>query len=340
MRRANGQGSIYKLSGKRRKPWRVMIVKERNMATGNYHRLTLGYYATRREAEVALNTYLAAPIEKPNITLGELHKEWQKIKYPKISKQTQDSYNAAWKHFAPIEQTKVKDIRSGQLQAIVDNCSNSASSLRDIKALAHMLMEYARQNDIVLKNYADFIIIPKEERTEKEIFSDLEITKLAKAANAGNLAAQYVLIMIYTGFRISEFLALTPFSVDLRQQTITGGMKTEAGKGRVIPIQPKIAPYITEIYNEKNERLISHDGKPYRAKYFREKVYQPLLEELGIQYHTPHSTRHTFATLMIRAGIQPDVIKYLMGHTKYGFTVDTYGHNTRLEETKRAISLI
>lgn len=340
MRRGNGQGSIYKMSGNRRKPWRAMIAQGRT-SVGYYKRVSIGCFASRIEAEAAIKRYLDTPIEKPNITLRDLHSEWKNIKYASgISKQTQDSYNAAWKWFKPLENIKVKDIRTGQLQSIIDTCPNSASSLRDIKALAHMMMEYARQNDIINKNYADFITIPKENKKEKDIFSDTEIAKIAAAAAKGNIGAQYIYIMIYTGFRISEFLTLTPFSVDLDKQTITGGMKTDAGKNRVIPIHPKIVTYITQIYNEKNSRLISHDGKPYSAKYFREKVYRPTLEKLNIKYRVPHCTRHTFATLMIRASNTPDIVKYLLGHAKYSFTVDTYGHNNKLPEMRSAIARI
>ena len=66
MKRANGTGMIFKIKGgSRRKPWRVRITVgwEFNELTGKSKQIikTLGYYATRREAEMALNEYLEEP---------------------------------------------------------------------------------------------------------------------------------------------------------------------------------------------------------------------------------------------------------------------------------------
>lgn len=55
------------------------------------------------------------------------------------------------------------------------------------------------------------------------------------------------------------------------------------------------------------------------------------LEELGIRPLTPHSTRHTFASLAVRAKIQPEILRRVIGHANYSTTVEIYAHNN-LEE--------
>ena len=60
MRRGNGDGSIFKLSGKRRKPWavRITIGWEND---GKQKFKYLGYYQNKTDAKKALNDYLANP---------------------------------------------------------------------------------------------------------------------------------------------------------------------------------------------------------------------------------------------------------------------------------------
>ena len=45
-------------------------------------------------------------------------------------------------------------------------------------------------------------------------------------------------------FRIGELLELKNKDINLINKTITGGIKTEAGKNHLIPIHPKILPLI------------------------------------------------------------------------------------------------
>ncbi|MGI6679382.1 MAG: tyrosine-type recombinase/integrase [Dehalobacterium sp.] len=81
------------------------------------------------------------------------------------------------------------------------------------------------------------------------------------------------------------------------------------------------------------------DGERIRDKYYREHYYYPALEALEIRRLTPHCCRHTFATLMAKAGVDTISIQKLIGHSKYSFTADTYTH-TDIEELKKAIDKI
>ena len=111
------------------------------------------------------------------------------------------------------------------------------------------------------------------------------------------------------------------------------------GKGRVTPIRPCILKYVKRRYDPNAAAfIVDQNGKPYTGSRFRETVYYPALEAAGVTKHVPHCTRHTFATALIRKGVDPSMVKYLMGHTNYAFTVDTYGHNNFLEDARAEIS--
>lgn len=349
MKHPNGYGSVYKLSGNRRKPYiaRITIGWETklNKKTGKPYRKqvyqTIGYFEDSPSAYAALAKHWENPVSpKANIILEDLYKEWSESKYEYISRQTKDNYRAGWNYLSKYKKIVFKELRTAHWQGIIDGCHRSGkskSTLQKIKIVAVQLYDYAIQNDIVNKNYAKFIKLPKTEKQEKAIFSDVEI----KMIENSNLEwADTILILIYTGMRISEMLGLTMFNVDIDNQIIIGGTKTEAGRDRTIPIHPKILPIIKKWYNIGGERLICNDKKKaISARKYREDYYLPTLRKLGIRELTPHACRHTCASLLSKAGANTKAIQQILGHADYSTTANIYTH-TDVEELKKAMNMI
>ena len=369
MRLPNGYGSVYKLPGPRRRPWVARVTAgwkkikpSKKYAEAKYE--ILGYFEKRTYAIEALAEYHRHPTTKTNITLAALHEEWETVKFKSgISKQMQDNYRAAWQYLRKIEDMKFKDIRTGNMQEIFDSPAKMKlgkekkpilkdgrpvwegkelghSSLEKLRDLCSQLYQYAMKNDIINKNYAEFLILPKAEKTKKTAFNELEL-KLIEAAVGKVPYADCILMMCYTGFRITEFLNLTPFSYDAAANTLTGGIKTEAGKDRPIPIHGKIKPLLDAWLAKGGERIICRDnGKPFTAKYFREKCFAPALEQIeGVRKLSPHECRHTFASLLHSAGVDPVNIQKLMGHADFSVDAETYIH-VNMDELKRAVEAI
>lgn len=342
MRNPNGYGSVYKLKGRRRRPWIARITMGW-APEGKQLFQTIGYFETKQQGMDALALHRVNPVSpRANITLEELYQEWSKIKYKHISKSTRDNYKAAWKYIRRFEKIKFKDLRTSHWQSVIDKCTEdkfSRSTLEKIRTLAVMLYEHAVKNDIINKNYAKYIELPRVEKGKKDRFTDLEIKQIEKQASVIPWA-DTILILIYTGMRISEMLNLTRFNVNLELQLITGGVKTEAGKDRIIPIHPKIQEYIQKWYERGGETLIcDDDGKRLSAKRYREKMYYPALEAAGVRKLVPHACRHTFGSLMAEAGVEPIYIQKIIGHTDYAFTANEYTH-PEIEMLKRAINKI
>lgn len=340
MRNPNGYGSVFKLKGRRRKPW-IARVTTGWTDEGRQLFQTVGYYATKQEAMNALALHRVSPVSpRSGIALLELYEEWSAGKYKKISKSTQNNYRAAWLHIKSLEKAKFADLRTNHWQEVIDSCANDGlgrSSLEKIRVLAVMLCDYAIKNDITNKNYATFIELPKAEKTKKDRFTDLEIKQLEKQADVIPWV-DTVLILIYTGMRISEMLSLTKFNVNLELQVITGGVKTDAGKDRIIPIHPKIQKYFKQRYDQGGAALIC-DGKGQQltAKRYREKMYYPALVACGVRKLTPHKCRHTFCSLLAERGADTLSIQRLAGHTDYAFTANEYSH-PEIEALRKEIS--
>ncbi len=342
LKRASGSGTVYKLPGRRRRPWVARITtgwKKVTAKRGKYAGKevsrqtyqTIGYFERKQDALDALVLHRINPISsKQNITLGELYKDWSATRYPKLSKKTAGSYKMAWNYISHHQKEKFKSLRTSHWQTIVDRVfaeGYSKSLLTKIRSLLVQLSEHAMKDDVIDKNYAKLLDMPKFEKKERTRFTDIEVKKIEDAAAKKVPWADTVLMMIYTGFRISEFLSLTRFNVDMESGVITGGAKSEAGKNRPVPINPKIIGYVKKWLDKKGETLVcQNNGKKWTNKQYRIECFYPALKAAGVRKLRPHDCRHTFATMLAEAGVDPLYIKLLLGHTQYSFTADTYTH--------------
>lgn len=343
MKRANGTGSIVKKKG-RSKPYLVYspahIVNEKRVV--DY----LGSFKRKIDAQNYLEEYNRDPsIYRNKMSFAQVFEEFKKTRrYEQISKSSKDGYEAAFKHCADLSRVRFSELRTGEMQMIIDRMERdgmSASSMQKVKVLFKVLFGYAMQNDIVKKDYAQFIVLPSVEEKEKRALTDLEIKKIKSAAEGGNKSAEWVLYLIYSGWRISEMLELTRFCYDPKEKTLRGGKKTKNGKNRLIPVHPTVQT-IVEKQIAKNGATIfcMESGKPMTADYFRKFIFNPLLEELEIDSSlTPHNTRHTFATLLKRNGADEFYRKKLLGHSPGDVTNDVYTHED-IDSLRNAIMCV
>jgi integrase len=117
---------------------------------------------------------------------------------------------------------------------------------------------------------------------------------------------------------------------------ITGGVKTDAGKDRIIPIHPKIQKYIMARYENAENYLIEYDKEignkkrddkktvrsPYRVEYYRDLFYETL-DKLQIRRLTPHKARHTFFTMLSAKCKDRKAMAIIGGHTDPNFMTRT-----------------
>ena len=341
MKKANGTGSITKLSGKRRKPYIVRVTLGWEEKTGKQLRKTIGIYSSQKEANKALADYLDTPydIELSNISFKDVYNNWSKSKYQKVSHSAILGYQSAYDNVEKLHNMKIKDIKTKHLQEAMDNCSRGQATKKKIKYLFGQMFAYALQNDIISKDYSQFVDIGKDTTENKrEPFSNKEIELLWKHLYDIEFI-DTILIMIYSGFRIGELLELKVENIDLTNRIMTGGLKTEAGKNRLVPIHPKILPLIEKRYNKEQKYLIINfkDNQMKYDNYYKEK-FLPIMEQLNMK-HRPHDCRHTFATLLSNANANTTAIKKMIGHESFITTEKIYTHKD-IEELRKNVELI
>ena len=356
-RRPNGKGSIRHFP-KRTKPWQACT--PRVMVDGKKKRILLGYFEEYEDAEAVLNKWLRNRSPKINYTFKDVYDEWSERAYEEITKSTADCYRAAWKQMGDLYDMKASEIRTGHFQTIIDvmkKAEKSYSSLHNVKVLAGLIEKRAMQYDIISMNYAEYISLPPAPTEEKEAFTEDQIKAIEKAAEEGDYTAKLVVILNYTGWRIGEFLELKAEDYDPEFKTFKGGKKTDAGKDRIVPVHAKVQSYVDELLAMNGPQLVCrkvvHGRKPNQYTelvpvtpgYFRKKMFTPLMEKLGItnskgEMFTPHATRHTFASACRKQGVDPLLIKRLMGHSRGNDVTERVYTHVDIEQLVNAISAI
>lgn len=339
MRLPNGLGSVHKIGDdkSRRKPWRARVLSHVEIdeitGTAKQKYITVGYYATEIEAIEALMEYRKNPytLEAASCTFEDVFEMWKAKKYKEISVSGQKSYNASYKNSEPLHKMKMRDIRAIHMENIMQNTSGGHQVQAKLKTFWGQIFKYALEHDIIQKNYAEFVktrdSAPETTRTAVPL-EDRE--KIWQEIEAGNHDAELVMIYLFTGMRASELLEVRKKNVDLESRIMIGGLKTDAGKNRRIPIHKCILPFIERLMQTEGEMLVMRYDKkaPTKMSYnrFLKNHWTPLMEKLNFTEYTPHYARHTMATMMREANIPEDIRKLILGHAS-GDITDRYTHH-------------
>lgn len=320
-KRGNGQGTVLELPSGKYKV--VVTLGYYTDEDGKRHRRTRSrVFARKKDAVAAVPELLnAKPAEKKRITFKELYDRW--LPTHRAGKSTIDCYKAAIKYFAPLWHVPIADIDLDDLQECLDECPHGKRTRQNMKAVCGLVYKYGIPRKVIPENLnlAQFLIVEGEGTARRASFTDEEIEAIKKAC--GKIPhAEEVYILIYTGFRPSEYLSLTADSYDNALQTLTGGSKTAAGRDRVVTLSPKIAPLVAALAASGGPLVKDPAGKPWTLKGWTEDVFYPVLEAAGVDNpvedrrhkYTPHSCRHTFATLMKRVEGADKDKQELIGH--------------------------
>ena len=313
LKRANGMGTVYKLQGRRVRPW---------VAAKN--RIIIGYFETKTAALEALERLSGKDLTaRYNLTFQEVFEEWKAEHYKEIGTKGVESYDRAYDVFESLHMRKFRDLRTADFQAIMDaHMEKSHSTLSKYKQLITQMSQWAIREEICTTNFAKFVRLPENVKKEKEIFTDQEIERIKKD---GSEAARIILMLLATGMRIGELFSL-PLE-NYHDTYVIGGSKTEAGRNRIIPIRPEGREHFAYFAARATSPLFlsGYTGQKVYANY-RQRDYYPLLDRLNIPRKSPHATRHTYTSRAVKEGMAPEILQKILGHADYSTTANIYTH--------------
>ena len=279
----------------------------------------------------------------------------------KVEKMTEE-------HFKEL---KLKKITVAYCQRVVIELSKTYVLYNHYLSVINRIFKYAVLMDVINSNPFDKVIKPKSRQTQRKgnFLTKGELKEFLKLAQTATLYYFFPLVhlMSYTGLRQGEALALKWSDIDFENRKITVDKtavrikerqtlqtpKTKNSK-RVISIDPTTLSILKswkkdqiKIYfkngkhfegddnfiftNQRAEWVHIHNFIRYFNRFIADHKFKPI---------TPHGLRHTHASLLFSAGVEPKNISDRLGHSTVQITLDLYTHITEEQRTDTVDKLL
>ena len=320
-RLGNGTGSVYKLSGKRTKPWAARKTVGWN-ESGHPKYKFIGFYRTRTEAMNALIAYNKDPYSLDGERLIDMYNGFIAGYEQNYSAKSLYNITSAWNHLLPLADVPIANMTRKQLQIFFDGLEISQQRKQKVLSVLRQIMDYSIRYDVIqperiaILKYIDLASPIPVKKTERKVFTAEEMNRLWQMDD--NIA-KMLLFLIYTGLRASEYCKM-----EIEDGIIhIKNSKTEAGI-RDIPLSDKAQKLAhMPLYD-------SYDIMKYNFTLFR--------KEHGFD-HTLHDTRHTCVSLLANAGVDKRIIQAIVGHKGKDVTDKVYTH-INMEVMREALNKI
>lgn len=351
----NGFGQITEIKGRNlRNPFRAMVTvaKDENGKPICKPLKPKSFFSTYNEAYAALAEYNKNPYDlDPSTTVKDVYEKWSEQYFPRLeSDSSVRGIKSSWNYCAAIYDMGIKDVRARHVRAcieegyVVDKGERryaSKNTKNRIKSTLNLLMDYAVEYEYIDKNYArdvkmaDSLTKESSGNSSKHMsFAEEEMFKLWENVNT-RLYTDVILIQCYSGWRPTELIELRLENIDLKEWTMIGGIKSDAGIDRIVPIHEKIKGLVERKYNEAvelgSEYLINcldrkspNDMLNFSYKKYSNR-YANVIDDLGLNLkHKPHDPRKHFVTMAKKYGVDEYAIKRLIGHVIDDLTEKVY----------------
>lgn len=259
------------------------------------------------------------------------------------------------------------------LNSLIYVCSDS--TLKKVYNLIFVTLKYAYKKKLIDVDYSSLLMCPKSRKITKSIEtytdSEIETLKVEIICNFCNYESynQYrlfryslsYLIILETGLRAGELLALTWDNVDLENGVIhvvqsLSHVKNRTGSGnayvdvidvpktkksiRDIPMNNFVLKCFTLLKSDQNGCYVVHnmDGQNMKLRSYQQ-TFDRICKYIGVKPKGLHALRHTFASQLIKKGVSPKLVSDLLGHSSVVFTLNRYVHSMD-DDLKQAVLLL
>lgn len=202
------------------------------------------------------------------------------------------------------------------------------------------MFDYALEYELVEKNYS------RSFKLSDELIEEITTAKNGHMpyteeemkilwANVNTIKdVDMILIQSYSGWRPQELCLIKLSEIDFEKWVFVGGLKTAAGKNRIVPIHSKIRGLVKKRYEEAKSlnseylfNLVIQEGG--NTKPFKYAIYQKRFAEIKKKLnlnpnHRPHDGRKHFVTMAKKYHVNEYAIKYIVGHKITDITEKIY----------------
>ncbi len=353
-------GQIFK----RGNAWQLKVFIGRD-SQGKRKYDTKTIHGTKKEAQKVLNDMLRdADLgllgNAQKQTLNEYLDFWlETIAKPRLQYRTLRDYYDMMRLYIrePLGNIKLADLKAAHIQKVYGEMQNKGYSPRRIR-YAHSVLSSALKKtvelDILPRNVAKFVQLPKQVRKEMDVLSkdeSIRFLTVLQDEKHGVLLS----FALATGMRVQEYLGLQWKDIDFEKGTATvqraivwhrsgGGWHFSTPKTaksrRTVPLPTTTLKDLRKHKVKQNEQRLrlgtewqnnnlvfaSEIGTPLNPPNLT-RHFKRILKKTNLRTSIRlYDLRHTTATLLLQVGINPKVVSERLGHSSIVLTLDVYSH--------------
>jgi integrase len=311
-------------------------------------------YGDKEEAEKLLEILSISKNETPSEnSLQTIGDKWLKNFIPnKVTGITLRDYTRYYdnKIVPKLGNKDIYDISDLDIQELYDEMKKTPRATRYTHVVLHSIMVYAISLGIIRRNPCDLVTVPRQTRKELIVLSQDEVKVFLSAAKGNDWGLLFEFLLM-TGLRPNEAYALRWSDIiDNRvyvQRTLDrfpdrwewGDTKTPKSR-RNVPLpnstQRRLKEYkvkqnearlsLGSKYNSHNLIFASRLGEPLHHSNIARRYFKPLLIAAKLPDIRIYDLRHTCATMLLLAGVNPKIVSERLGHASISITLDIYSH--------------
>ncbi len=354
VRRAQGAGSVY------------LRQDGRYAASASFEGKRITKYGkTKKEAWDNLQTALddlkqGRVVIGPKQTVKQYLEHWlENVHRLEIELTSLDQYRCILRaHLLPafghlqLSQLTREHVQAYHVQKLDEGLS--PKRIKSIHALLSSALKDAVKHRILSQNVCEHVTLPKRKKHKPSVLTPEECTRLVVAARGRRLWF-LLLVALTTGARLGELCALHWEDIDLvslririhRSCARVKGLgliekqpKTESGSRQVVLTQAVLhgieeqKGYIAGLRLRSGadwrdlDLVFPNTHGNYLDSNRVRKEFRAILSAAGLDSRVFHDLRHSAATLLFAAGLNPKVVSEALGHSDISTTLGLYGDVT------------
>lgn len=329
---------------KRGEKWSFTVDIGADVLSGKRKQITKSGFNTKKEAQetcaALINELTNGTFLKPSqANVEKFLTDWLITKKTTIRESTYSSYTAIIKSLIPlIGREKVSEITSKRILKLYNDLSEKYSSARlgDVHKVLTMAFALAKSTNEIKMNPMDHVKKPK---VENKTFSVWTQEQCQLFLNGIKDKSYYIVfhIALSTGMRQSEILGLSWSNINLEEGTIEviqrsshdgkkvePYLKTNSSK-RQIALDENTIQILRKAEKKSDLLCTTQNGTPITPRNLM-RSYYAYIKSLNLPSITFHDLRHTHATLLLQAGVNPKVVAERLGHADMRMTLERYSH--------------
>ncbi|MCY9764103.1 site-specific integrase [Paenibacillus alvei] len=338
--------TVFKDESLKKNQWYYVIEIREN---GKRKRVKKRGFKTKKEAEKAENEAQnrynnGLNINASNMPLKSLLDTWLQSKEYSIKKVTYNTYQShIMNHITPyIGNVELSKLTITHCQKIIKHLHEekelSIRSVRDIFKTLKAALDKAVEWDMVTKNVAALVDLPKEQKKEVQVWTAEQIREFDSLIK--NHREYVAFLLAYTtGMRKGEILGLRWKDVDLDARTISVVQAKTAAGNRLISIDDRTVAELKKrkimmskeklsagaVYRDNDLVIGTSVGTPISPRNIL-RTFERFLKKSELPEITIHDLRHTHASLLLKQGVHPKIVSERLGHSSIKITLDLYSH--------------